>query len=177
MHPLNLFQFCPKCGSKHFNIHNGKAKRCESCGFIYYANACSATVALIINEKKELLVSRRANNPAKGTLDMPGGFIDMEETAEEGLAREIKEETTLTLENANYLFSLPNKYLYSGFEVNTVDLFYLCKVSNFDSIAAHDDVEELFFLPLDKINCADFGLQSIRKGISYLIKHKEAFGI
>ena len=39
-----------------------------------------------LNEKKELLVCRRAKEPAKGTLDLPGGFIDMNETGEEGVA-------------------------------------------------------------------------------------------
>ena len=40
-------------------------------------------VALILNERDELLVCRRAKEPAKGTLDLPGGFIDMTETGEE----------------------------------------------------------------------------------------------
>ena len=45
----------------------------------------AATVALILNGRNELLVCRRAKEPAKGTLDLPGGFIDMTETGEEAL--------------------------------------------------------------------------------------------
>ena len=84
-HPLSQFKYCPKCGSEHFNIHNEKSKQCTNCGFVYYFNPSSATVALILNKKNELLVCRRAKDPAKGTLDLPGGFIDMNETAEEGV--------------------------------------------------------------------------------------------
>ena len=102
-HPLSQFKYCPKCGSEHFNIHNEKSKQCTNCGFVYYFNPSSATVALILNKKNELLVCRRAKDPAKGTLDLPGGFIDMNETAEEGVTREVLEETGLKVKEAIYL--------------------------------------------------------------------------
>ena len=73
-HPLAQFLYCPECGSPHFEVNNEKSKKCTDCGFVYYFNPSSATVALILNEKKELLVCRRAKEPAKGTLDLPGGF-------------------------------------------------------------------------------------------------------
>lgn len=91
-HPLSQFLYCPQCGSAHFEINDEKSKKCAQCGFVYYFNSAAATVAFILNEKEELLVCRRAKEPAKGTLDLPGGFIDMHETAEEGVAREVKEE-------------------------------------------------------------------------------------
>ena len=94
-HPLAQFLYCPECGSPHFEVNNEKSKKCTDCGFVYYFNPSSATVALILNEKKELLVCRRAKEPAKGTLDLPGGFIDMNETGEEGVGREVWEETGL----------------------------------------------------------------------------------
>ena len=63
-HPLNQFKYCPKCGSAHFEIHNEKSKQCTDCGFVYYFNPSSATVALILNAQDELLVCRRAKAPA-----------------------------------------------------------------------------------------------------------------
>ena len=81
-HPLAQFSYCPRCGSAHFEVHNIKSKQCADCGFVYYFNPSSATVALIENERGELLVCRRAKDPAKGTLDLPGGFIDMYETGD-----------------------------------------------------------------------------------------------
>ena len=92
-HPLAQFLYCPECGSPHFEVNNEKSKKCTDCGFVYYFNPSAATVALILNEKNKLLVCRRAKEPAKGTLDLPGGFIDMNETGEEGVAREVLEET------------------------------------------------------------------------------------
>ena len=88
-HPLEKFAYCPVCGSKHFDIHNFKSKRCKDCGFTYYANPCSAAAAFIVNDRQEMLAVRRAKEPAKGTLDLPGGFVDMYETVEDGMLREI----------------------------------------------------------------------------------------
>ena len=86
------FKFCPACGSASFVVHNIKSKQCDNCGFIYYVNPSAATAAFIRNTDGDLLVCRRSHEPAKGTLDLPGGFIDYNETAEQGIAREVMEE-------------------------------------------------------------------------------------
>ena len=163
-HPLYQFKYCPKCGSNHFIENNFKSNRCESCGFVYYFNPSSATVAVIINKNHEILVATRASNPAKGTLDLPGGFVDMKETAEEAVCREVKEETNLDVISTKYLFSIPNTYIYSDFEVQTTDLIFLCKVDSIQ-FTANDDVESLQFIPIKELNPALFGLQSIKKAI------------
>lgn len=168
-HPLSQFRYCPKCGSGHFEIHNEKSKLCKDCGFTYYFNSSAATVALILNGQNELLVCRRAKEPAKGTLDLPGGFIDMAETGEEGVAREVKEETGMTVTQAEYLFSLPNIYIYSGFSVHTLDMFFRCAVADSRHFKAMDDAAEAFFLPLKDIHPEDFGLGSIRKGLQIFL--------
>ena len=169
-HPLHLFGYCPRCGSSRFAINDVKSKRCEDCGFVLYFNAIAATVALIMNKQGELLVARRSKEPAKGTLDLPGGFADSMETAEEGVAREVAEETGLKVTATRYLFSLPNIYVYSGFEEHTLDLFFLCEVEDDTLPTANDDVEELMWIKLQDIDDSLFGLQSIRKGVKKFIK-------
>ena len=169
-HPLSQFAYCPKCGSPRFEIHNEKSKRCADCGFVYYFNPSSATVAFIINDRNELLVCRRAKEPAKGTLDLPGGFVDMYETAEEGVAREVSEETGITVTRTQYLFSLPNLYLYSGFMVHTLDMFFRCHAEDTLHFRAMDDAADTFFVPLAKLRPEEFGLASIRKGLERFLK-------
>lgn len=174
MHPLDLFQYCPVCGSPHFEEHNQKSKKCRDCGFTYYINPAAATVAFILRqrakgeglkESAELLVVRRGKEPAKGTLDLPGGFSDLYETSEEGVCREVKEETGLTVERTEFLFSIPNRYLYSGLVVHTMDMFYLCHVSDTSEVCAMDDAAEAMWIPLQDISPEDFGLESVRQGV------------
>ena len=173
-HVLDKFKFCPVCGSPNFEINNIKSKKCTDCGFSYYLNPSSATVAFILNEKDELLVVRRKNEPAKGTLDLPGGFVDMDETGEEGVAREVKEETGLDAIEVNYQFSIPNLYLYSGFLVHTLDMFYIVKVKDLSHVEAMDDAEESYWIPLKAIHPEEFGLGSVRQGvIKFLAKTQD----
>ncbi len=171
MHPLSQFKYCPKCGSDRFIENNEKSKKCLNCNFIYYFNSCAATVALILNSNNELLVATRAHEPAKGTFDMPGGFVDMYETAEEGVAREVKEETNLEVDKVDFLFTIPNIYRYSEFDVHTVDMFFVCRVNDISPLHANDDVSRLQFIALDKLNPEQFGLRSIKEGIKKIIEH------
>ena len=94
----------------------------------------------------------------------------MGETAEEGVAREVLEETGLLVQSSHYLFSVPNIYTYSGFDVHTLDLFFKCHVQDTTQLLANDDAQEAFFIPTDKIELTDFGLHSIRVGLAKFLK-------
>lgn len=165
-HPLYQFQYCPICGSKAFVEHDEKAKRCETCGFVYYFNPSSSVACFIRDAKGAFLLVRRGKEPAKGTLDLPGGFVDRFETAEQAACREVREETGLEITNSRYLFSLPNIYPYSGFEVHTLDMFYECWVDTFEGARADDDASDIVVCCLEELNPADFGLHSIQKAVS-----------
>jgi ADP-ribose pyrophosphatase YjhB (NUDIX family) len=145
--------------------NNFKSKTCEGCGFTYYFNSATSTAAFITDKDGRLLVARRAKEPAKGTLDLPGGFVDLYETAEEAVRREIQEETGLKIDNVRYLFSLPNIYVYSGMDMHTLDLFFECKKEDLSGFRAADDVAELYLLDKNEIQPELFGLDSIRQAI------------
>ena len=171
-HPLEKFRFCPLCGSDRFVENNNKSKRCQACGFVYYFNPSASTVAVIVNEKNELLVVRRAKEPAKGTLDLPGGFSDCYETSEQGVVREVMEETSLCVDSVSFLFSIPNIYPYGGLDIHTIDMFYLCHVNSTKNAKPADDAAEIMWIPWEEIKPETFGLTSIRKGVEQLLAKK-----
>lgn len=167
MHYLENFRYCPVCGSQRFAVNDFKSKRCEDCGFTLYHNSSAATVAIIENEKGELLVARRACEPKKGTLDLIGGFVDPGERSEEAMVREIKEETGISVEESQltYLFSLPNTYNFSNFLIHTTDAFFHVRLPSTTTFAAHDDVAARWWIAKEALNTADIGLDSVRKGL------------
>jgi mutator protein MutT len=165
-HPLHQFVYCPRCGAQAFTERNEKAKQCAACGFVYYFNPSAAVACFIRNDRGELLLVRRAKAPAQGSLDLPGGFVDMHETAEDALFREVREETGLSLNRCRYLFSIPNLYPYSGFDVHTLDLFFECRTAHFDQVKASDDASAIVVAAPSSLHPADFGLQSIRQAIA-----------
>ncbi|MCI1282313.1 MAG: NUDIX domain-containing protein [Prevotella sp.] len=170
MNILEKFKYCPICGSSHFEQNSEKSKLCRNCGFEYFANPSSANVAFILNDKDELLVATRKREPAKGTLDIPGGFADVDETSEQGVIREVKEETGLEVTKAHYLFSFPNKYRYSGVDIPTLDMFYHCEVKDLSVLKAADDAANLTWIPLKDIHTELFGLRSVRQGLLLFIQ-------
>ena len=173
-HPLAIFRFCPVCGSDAFAENDARSKRCSHCGFTYYHNAAASTVALIENSRGELLVVRRALPPAQGTLDLPGGFVDPGETLDEGCRREVREETGLEVTSLELLFSLPNRYEYSGFVVDTTDCFFRCQVADTSAALAADDAASFRWMPWSALQPADFGLRSIRQGIERLLQARKS---
>lgn len=167
MHPLTKFEYCPLCGSHHFTVNGDKSRKCENCGFEFFMNPSAATVAFILNSKGELLVEKRKREPAKGMYDLPGGFADMLETAEQGVRREVLEETGLTVNHVQYMFSLPNVYRYSGVDIPTLDLFFRCEVEDDTCLVPTDaeDEADCMWMKLEDIHTEQFGLRSVRWGL------------
>ena len=142
------FEFCPKCGSNaFFTTNKGRSFNCEDCHFQYFINSSAAVACLIFNSKGELLLTRRAFEPNKGMLDLPGGFVDPMETVEEAAIREIKEELNLDLSNLYYLVSFPNLYPYSNMVIPTVDLAFVCETEDLSQLKPGDDVASVEFYP------------------------------
>ncbi|GIW62727.1 MAG: hypothetical protein KatS3mg090_0553 [Patescibacteria group bacterium] len=85
-----VFKYCPICGNKLQKKDLG-VLQCVSCSFRLYPNPKPTTAIMIRNEKGEILLVERAVEPKKGLLDLLGGFIEYDETAEESACREISE--------------------------------------------------------------------------------------
>ncbi len=166
---LDEFRFCPRCGNACFPKETPHMRKCENCGFEFYANPAVGAAGLIFNREGELLVVRRAKDPGKGSYDLPGGFVEIGETLEEGLKRELKEELGIEVQNLQYLFSLPNRYIYNGADLHPLDCFFKGELVPGGKIVLDESENAAyFFLNPEEIRPEDFGLLSIRTAISRL---------
>ena len=86
---------CSYCGSR-FPDALPWPRRCPTCGNVTYLNPLPVSVVLLPVDEGLLLV-RRTNAPQIGELALPGGFINVGETWQEAGARELREETGITL--------------------------------------------------------------------------------
>ncbi|MDR1591608.1 MAG: NUDIX domain-containing protein [Prevotellaceae bacterium] len=172
-HPLEPFRYCPRCGSTAFVEKNSRAKICKDCHFQYYLNAVAAVAAFIFSPDNELLLCTRANEPHQWSLDLPGGFVDLNESAEEAIVREINEELHLAVNNIHYCFSVPNTYFYADFTVRTLDMFFRVDISGLSAITCDDDVAQAAFFPLDAIDVNRIGLPSIKQAVQRLINESK----
>lgn len=162
--------YCPKCGCSRFqSIDQGRSYRCGDCRFHYFVNNAAAVACLILNDKGELLLTRRAFEPNIGMLDLPGGFVEPQESAEEAVAREIKEELNIKLAKITYLVSFPNLYPFSGFTVPTLDMAFVCEPENLKDLAAGDDVASVEFIDPYRLNFNELCSSSMQKIIRYFL--------
>ncbi len=168
--PERVVKFCPKCGSSDFPAHSDRSFKCGDCGFHFFINAAAAVAALIVNEKGELLLTRRAIEPNKGMLDLPGGFVDPGERAEDALVREVLEELNLEVADYQFLISYPNEYVFSRFTVYTVDLAFVCHVKDFSDITWQDDISGYIFVKPETLNYHEICSDSIRQIIQFFVK-------
>jgi 8-oxo-dGTP pyrophosphatase MutT (NUDIX family) len=88
------FAHCTFCGAR-FTADQPWPRRCGACGETSYRNPTPVAVALQ-PVAGGLLAVRRGIAPALGRLALPGGFIEVGETWQEALVRELHEETGLT---------------------------------------------------------------------------------
>ena len=119
-----------------------------------------------------LLLTRRARDPAAGTLDLPGGFVDPAETLEQALARELEEELGLKIGTGDerYLFSLPNIYPYAGVSYATADSFFRIELATRPDLRALDDVTEVKWMRFADIDAQSIGLESARVAVERFLR-------
>ena len=176
-----MFTFCPSCASEKITFEKGKVFRCPDCGFVYYHNTAAATGCVISVPERDggtrLMFLVRGREPAQGKLDLPGGFVDPEEGALEGLYREIREETGWTpdippgapLTDFFRLFaSFPNVYPYKNIAYNTCDLFFSLSAPGLtagDLRLEADEIAGVRFLRPEEINLDDLAFASTRRAI------------
>jgi ADP-ribose pyrophosphatase YjhB (NUDIX family) len=94
-----MLGFCSRCGAPlELGLVPGEHRErlvCGSCGFIAYVNPRLVVSTLPVTDAGELVLLRRAIEPAYGTWAQPGGFLEADETAIQGAIRETYEETGL----------------------------------------------------------------------------------
>ncbi len=92
----NVYTYCPYCATPLVDRPLGDRLRrsCPSCGFIHFKDPKVAVIGQIEQDGNILLV-RRAVDPARGQWALPGGYMDAGEMPEEALRREIVEEVGL----------------------------------------------------------------------------------
>jgi len=94
--------YCPRCGAQEWERRvprkdDKERQCCVACGYVHYRGPTLAA-GIILRDGDRYLLVRRAHDPGRGKWSFPGGFVDLEETAEEAALREAKEETGCTAE-------------------------------------------------------------------------------
>lgn len=165
------FNQCPNCGSSDTVFEDNKKFSCQKCAFTYFHNVAAA-VGVILECDKKIVLIKRAKEPSKGKLDLPGGFVDPKESAEEAVIREIKEELKIDLSEPKYLGSYPNVYKYKDVLYHTCDLFFCHKIDAIPTFFNKKEIKELVVINPLEIPYDEVAFESVMVGVGIFISSK-----
>lgn len=164
--PHEVFRHCPHCGSRARAESRPDLRVCADCELHVHFNPAAAVAGLLFDDRDRLLMTVRRNDPYRGFLDLPGGFVDFGESAEEALRREILEEISLKVGALHFKGTLPNtEYRYRGLIYQTTDLFFEGEVEDWSALKAADETEAIRFVKPSQLKESDIAFVSIRRAL------------
>jgi NAD+ diphosphatase len=97
---------CPQCGAATVPAPAGHLTVCPVDGTEHFPRLDPAVIMLVIDGEERLLLARNALWP-QGRMSVVAGFVEPGESAEHAVAREVFEETAITVGHVRYLGSQP----------------------------------------------------------------------
>lgn len=117
-------------------------------------------VAAIIKKEDKIFITRRSYGEFADMWEFPGGKIELGETREEALIREIKEELELYINNLEYLTTVD--YDYPNFHL-TMHCF-ICEICGGKlNLNAHNDAKWVSLDELSKQNWVPADVEVVKK--------------
>lgn len=103
---------------------------------------------VVLNPRAEVLLVQRGNEPYRGSWALPGGFMEMDETIEHCAARELQEETGITVPEGDLrligVYSTPGR----DPRGRTVTAAYLVRLPDSQVATAGDDAAAVRWWPV-----------------------------
>ncbi len=100
------FTHCPRCGAVTAPISSGHARKCPVDGSEHFPRVDPAMIVLVTDGADRCLLARNAMWPAR-RVSILAGFVEGGESAEQAVAREVREETGIVVGAVSYLGSQP----------------------------------------------------------------------
>ncbi len=140
--------FCSRCGTQTIAHANEHAMICPACDYTQYPRLQPCVIVAITrmdaSAKHSLLLARssRSNMPM---FSLIAGFVEVGETLEQAVAREVKEEVGLDIDHIRYLGSQP-----WPFPSNIMIGFHAEYIGG-ELVLQEDEIAEAHFYPFDQL--------------------------
>lgn len=143
-------RFCPLCATalemRPSDGPDPDRPACPACGFVHYDNPLP-TVQAWIDREGSYLALRRNQEPLKGEWNMPGGFVEPNESGPEAIRREVAEETGLAIEVVEVIGIFASTYGPGDAGEPILDIAYHCRHSG-GELRVSDESQEAAWFPL-----------------------------
>ncbi len=127
---------------------------CDACGYIEYDNP-KVVVGVVALWRDQILLCKRAIEPRIGYWTLPAGYLELNESTEDGAKREAREEAgaELRLNGLLAVYNIPR--------ISQVQIIYRAELLSED-IAAGEESEEVGLFRSEDIPWQDLAFPSVR---------------
>ena len=101
----DLHRYCGRCGTRTEHSEKERAILCPKCGHVYYPRISPVVIIAIVDGDRILLT--RYNRGGYRRHSLVAGFVEIGETLEDAVRREVMEEVGLMVKNIRYCESQP----------------------------------------------------------------------
>lgn len=141
--------FCAYCGAKlaKKTIEDRERDYCPACNTVFYENPLPVAASIVMNEKREILLVKRKNDPYQGMWCLPIGFAESHEKLQEAALRELEEEAGIKGEIIRLIdVDTVHNYYYGSLAIVT----YEVKRTG-GTVRAGDDASEAGYFHIDEL--------------------------
>ena len=160
-------RYCYHCGNKvDLKLEMGSMRLfCTKCKTVFYENPNPVVSSVVINSDREILLVLRDREPLAGKWCLPSGFVEVNETIEEAVLRELKEETGIDgkvirlLDTVSYFNDFYGDLIWVSFEVKNID----------GTLCAGDDARAARYFPISDL--PELAFPPNTKAVKRFIQH------
>lgn len=159
-------KFCSECAHPvNYEIPEGDNRKravCSNCGTIHYVNPRIIAGTLPTFENK-ILLCKRAIEPRKGYWTLPAGFMEQEESLEEGAVRETFEEAGINITCGPMLSSISVPF------ISQVHIFFLAEMATSEHATSTSESLEVKLFDVKDLPWDEIAFPTVKKTLKHYL--------
>ncbi|MEA2101408.1 MAG: NUDIX domain-containing protein [Thermodesulfobacteriota bacterium] len=167
-------KYCCYCGSHLVTKEENKTPRayCPECRTFFYKNPLPVASSIVVNDKREVLLVKRKNEPYKDMWCLPIGFAETGEEVRDAALRELREEAGIEGSIIRLIdVDTVDNYLYGALAIVTYEVQYTG-----GNISPGDDASMAAYFPIMKI--PELAWSSNKKAINiYIAQNRDTWSM
>jgi len=160
-------KFCSECAHPvEYKIpedDNRQRAVCTQCGTIHYQNP-RIIAGTIPNIKDKVLLCKRAIEPRKGYWTLPAGFMELDETLEQGALRETYEEAGIKPNCGPLVASISVPF------ISQVHIFFAAEMANEEHALSTSESTEVALFDYEDIPWNELAFPTVKKALEYFLQ-------